>query len=109
MSESPKAYFFRNSMLLRLRKLTNEKSGALVTVGVTVTAVLVERNAESPIGGTSITLTHDGNGTWSGVYPSDVAVTPGQAIDALVTIDGGSVTTRGRIRVHCQVREREVG
>ncbi len=107
MSGDVRAYLYLNTMLLRLVKLTNERTKAIVTTG-TVAASLVDRATSATISGSAIALSYDGaGGDWSGVFPSDVGVAVDQAIDVIATIDGGSALARGRIRIRCKVQERD--
>lgn len=103
------AFYEENSNLLRLRKLTNRKTKALVTAGPTITADLVPVGSSTQVPGSGIVLSYDGaDGDWSGVYPSGLTLTVNQQYQARVTIDGGSPTASGKLYLQLVIRRREV-
>lgn len=102
------AIYDENSNVLRLRKLTNRKTKALVTAAVTVTADIVPNGGGAAVAGSEIALAYDGaDGDWSGVYPSGLGLTLNGTYEARVTIDGGSATARGKLYVKLKVVRRE--
>lgn len=103
------AMYDENSHVLRLWRLTNKRTQALVIAGVTVTADIIPDGGGTAIVGSGITLTYDGSeGNWSGVYPSGLALTIGTNYEARVTIDGGSAESRGKLYLKLLVQRREV-
>lgn len=103
-----RAFLFLNTMVIKVANLKNDQTGVLISAGPAVMAALQDHASGAAISGGGISLAYAGTpGSWNGLFPSDVGVTLAQVIDVILTIDGGSNLSRGRIRIPCQVEERQ--
>lgn len=99
-------WFEGNSMLVRLLGLTDESDGSKVTGGVTVQAKVYDEDGELR---ETLTLAHQSDGDWqasSSTDDVDPHITPGDQIEVVWTVDGGTPESQATWTARPTVRER---
>lgn len=105
MTASANVYFKDNTMLLRVSELTNVLTGFALTAG-TVTAQLSVKATGATIGSPAALTYNVVTGNWDGIFPSDASVVIGKDVVVTLTIDGGSTSARGKLKLTAPVEER---
>jgi hypothetical protein len=83
-----------SSHVVEIADLTDGLTDALLSSGVTVTAIVVAYGDDDALGSCALSPVNGIPGTWRGVFSATVELTPGGDYELIVTADGGEFATR---------------